>query len=192
MRGEQTDQLFEPGDGQVAYYSDGGILDNKPFTAAIKAIFSPGGQPQGGPGALLRGAGPSDSGRGGKGDAARRARSSAGASESRLRHSEARQHSSRSRGRARPRSANKGVRAILDGLESLINQRYFPKVAGMEEAEYRRFLRGQAQFEGYRLQKVDKLKARLRRTVQVALPQSPGAVRAFADEIRTDGPKSSR
>ena len=40
VRGEQTDQLFEPGDGQVAYYSDGGILDNKPFTAAIKAIFS--------------------------------------------------------------------------------------------------------------------------------------------------------
>ena len=183
VRGEQTDQLFEPGDGQVAYYSDGGILDNKPFTTAIKAIFSraashkvdrvlffvePDPRTPAEEEKETRPAEP------GPLQVLLKAASAIPRHDSIAADLEA----ARDRGRR-----IREFRAILDGLESLINQRYFPKVAGMEEAEYRRFLRGQAQFEGYRLLKVDTLKARLRRTVQVALPQSPGAVRAFADEI---------
>lgn len=187
-RTPDTALLFEPNDGDLVYYSDGGILDNKPFTTTIRTIFSRAASHKVDRVLFFVEPDPESFTTDKKASVLEPnfldvlSRSTLGIP----------RYEGISADLRSLQEHNQRVRQFQDylaGVESIIAKEFFPKVQDRGEAEYRAFLEGQAQFRTYTHLKLERIMGRLLSFVDEALGDNATAKAAFAAAIEARAEK---
>jgi predicted acylesterase/phospholipase RssA len=187
-RTQETALLFEPDDGDLVYYSDGGILDNKPFTTTIRTIFSRAASHKVNRVLFFVEPDPESFTTDKKANI--------------LEPNFLDVLSKSTLGIPRYEGISADLRSLqehnqrvwqfqeyLAGVESIIAKDFFPRVQDQGEAEYRAFLEGQAQFHTYIRLRLERIMSRLLSFVEEALGDNAAAKAAFAAAIEVRAEK---